>query len=86
MGVNLEVLILCHRVRVLYIHGCVLTSFSIISASFHVFSPCRNTERGRLRRPEQIPVPRGHHPLARHYQEPPGRAAGGTVQQQQPWM
>lgn len=72
-GLDLEVLIFCHHVHVLYM--CF-------------FSPslCRDTEWGCLRWPEQIPVPCGHHPLAWHYQEPPGWTAGGAIQQQQPRM
>lgn len=52
---------------------------------FH-FSLCRNPERRCLCWPEQVPVPCRHHPLAGYYQESPGWAAGGTVQQQQQRM
>lgn len=82
IGVNLEVLIFCHHVHVLYIHGYLL----IFSFSLSLSLSCRDPKWGCLCWPEQIPVPCGHHPLAWHYQEPRGWAAGGTIQQQQPRM
>lgn len=43
----------------------------------------RDLKWRRVRGPQQVPVPRRHHPLAGHCQKPPDPPAGGAHQQQQ---